>query len=223
MGRLTHLQALEAESIFVLREVAATCEKPVLLYSIGKDSAVLLHLAMKAFAPGKPPFPLLHVDTGWKFREMIAFRDLTAKRLGLDLIVHVNEEGVKAGVNPITSGSAVHTDVMKTQGLKQALDLYAQAQAAGRPFEVVIMDLTVPGAMGGREATARLLEQDPHARIVVSSGYSNDPVMSDPARYGFTGILRKPYTKDDLNVVVVEQLAARRATSASGVKGEVEA
>ena len=106
---------------------------------------------------------------------------------------------------------------------EQALDLYAQAQAAGRPFEVVIMDLTVPGAMGGREATARLLEQDPHARIVVSSGYSNDPVMSDPARYGFTGILRKPYTKDDLNVVVVEQLAARRATSASGVKGEVEA
>lgn len=131
MGRLTHLQALEAESIFVLREVAATCEKPVLLYSIGKDSAVLLHLAMKAFAPGKPPFPLLHVDTGWKFREMIAFRDLTAKRLGLDLIVHVNEEGVKAGVNPITSGSAVHTDVMKTQGLKQALDKYGFDAAFG--------------------------------------------------------------------------------------------
>jgi len=131
VGRLTHLQALEAESIFVLREVAATCEKPVLLYSIGKDSAVLLHLAMKAFAPGKPPFPLLHVDTGWKFREMIAFRDLTAKRLGLDLIVHVNEEGVKAGVNPITSGSAVHTDVMKTQGLKQALDKYGFDAAFG--------------------------------------------------------------------------------------------
>ena len=131
MGRLTHLQALEAESIFVLREVAATCEKPVLLYSIGKDSAVLLHLAMKAFATGKPPFPLLHVDTGWKFREMIAFRDLTAKRLGLDLIVHVNEEGVKAGVNPITSGSAVHTDVMKTQGLKQALDKYGFDAAFG--------------------------------------------------------------------------------------------
>lgn len=131
MGRLTHLQALEAESIFILREVAATCEKPVLLYSIGKDSAVLLHLAMKAFAPGKPPFPLLHVDTGWKFREMIAFRDLTAKRLGLDLIVHVNEEGVNAGVNPIASGSAVHTDVMKTQGLKQALDKYGFDAAFG--------------------------------------------------------------------------------------------
>lgn len=131
MVRLTHLQELEAESIFVLREVAATCERPVLLYSIGKDSAVLLHLAMKAFAPGKPPFPLLHVDTGWKFREMIAFRDETAKRLGLDLIVHVNEDGVRAGVNPVTSGSATHTDVMKTQALKQALDKYGFDAAFG--------------------------------------------------------------------------------------------
>ncbi|MCB1541107.1 MAG: sulfate adenylyltransferase subunit CysD [Rhodoblastus sp.] len=131
MGRLTHLQALEADSIFILREVVATCERPVLLYSIGKDSAVLLHLALKAFSPGKPPFPLLHVDTGWKFREMIAFRDETARRLDLDLIVHVNQEGVAAGVNPITSGSAVHTDVMKTQGLKQALDLYGFDAAFG--------------------------------------------------------------------------------------------
>ena len=131
MGRLTHLQALEAESIFILREVVATCERPVLLYSIGKDSAVLLHLALKAFAPGKPPFPLLHVDTGWKFREMIAFRDETAKRYGLDLIVHINQEGVAGGVNPITSGSAVHTDVMKTQGLKQALDAYGFDAAFG--------------------------------------------------------------------------------------------
>jgi sulfate adenylyltransferase subunit 2 len=128
---MTHLQTLEAESIFILREVAATCERPVLLYSIGKDSAVLLHLAMKAFAPGKPPFPLLHVDTTWKFREMIAFRDETAKRLGLELIVHVNEEGVKAGVSPVASGSAVHTDVMKTQGLKQALDMYGFDAAFG--------------------------------------------------------------------------------------------
>ncbi len=128
---MTHLQTLEAESIFILREVAATCERPVLLYSIGKDSAVLLHLAMKAFAPGKPPFPLLHVDTTWKFREMISFRDETAKRLGLDLIVHVNEEGVKAGVGPVASGSAVHTDVMKTQGLKQALDKYGFDAAFG--------------------------------------------------------------------------------------------
>ncbi|HEY5796859.1 MAG TPA: sulfate adenylyltransferase subunit CysD [Bosea sp. (in: a-proteobacteria)] len=126
-----HLQKLEAEAIFILREVAATCDNPVLLYSIGKDSAVLLHLAMKAFAPGKPPFPLLHVDTTWKFREMIAFRDETARRLGLELIVHVNEDGVKAGIDPISSGSRIHTDVMKTQGLKQALDKYGFDAAFG--------------------------------------------------------------------------------------------
>ncbi len=131
MGRLTHLQALEAESIFILREVVATCEKPVLLYSIGKDSAVLLHLALKAFAPGKLPFPLLHVDTGWKFREMIEFRDETVRRLELDLIVHINQEGVDAGVSPVASGSAVHTDVMKTQGLKQALEKFGFDAAFG--------------------------------------------------------------------------------------------
>jgi sulfate adenylyltransferase subunit 2 len=126
-----HLQKLEAEAIFILREVAATCDNPVLLYSIGKDSAVLLHLAMKAFAPGKPPFPLLHVDTTWKFREMIAFRDETARRLGLELIVHINQDGVKAGIDPISSGSRIHTDVMKTQGLKQALDKYGFDAAFG--------------------------------------------------------------------------------------------
>ena len=131
MSTMTHLQRLEAEAIFILREVAATAEKPVLLYSIGKDSAVLLHLAMKAFYPGKPPFPLLHVDTGWKFREMISFRDETVKRLGLDLIVHINQEGVKAGIGPLTHGSQLHTDVMKTQGLKQALDLYGFDAAFG--------------------------------------------------------------------------------------------
>lgn len=124
MKPLTHLQKLEAEAIFILREVAATAEKPVLLYSIGKDSAVLLHLALKAFAPGKLPFPLLHVDTGWKFREMIEFRDQTARRLGLDLLVHINPDGLAAGIGPLSHGSAVHTDVMKTQGLKQALDKY---------------------------------------------------------------------------------------------------
>jgi sulfate adenylyltransferase subunit 2 len=129
--QLSHLQKLEAEAIFIIREVAATCEKPVLLYSIGKDSAVLLHLAMKAFYPGKPPFPLLHVDTTWKFRDMIAFRDQTASRLGLDLIVHINEEGVRAGVSPFASGSRLHTDVMKTQGLKQALDKYGFDAAFG--------------------------------------------------------------------------------------------
>ena len=128
---LTHLQALEAESIHIFREVAATCENPVLLYSIGKDSAVLLHLAMKAFAPSKMPFPMLHVDTTWKFREMISFRDKLAKDLGLDLIVHINEEGVKQGINPVDSGSRIHTDVMKTQGLKQALDKYKFDAAFG--------------------------------------------------------------------------------------------
>jgi sulfate adenylyltransferase subunit 2 len=114
-----------------MREVAAEFRNPVMLYSIGKDSSVMLHLAMKAFYPSKPPFPLLHVDTTWKFREMIRFRDETAKRLGLDLIVHVNEEGVKRGVNPFDSGSAVHTQVMKTEGLKQALDKYKFDAAFG--------------------------------------------------------------------------------------------
>src|SRR6185369_14039581 len=120
--RLTHLDRLEAESIHIMREVVAECERPVLLYSIGKDSSVLLHLAMKAFAPGKLPFPLLHVDTTWKFKEMIRFRDRTARENGLELIVHVNKEGVARGISPMTHSSEVHTDVMKTQGLKQALD-----------------------------------------------------------------------------------------------------
>src|SRR4051812_19415667 len=131
MKSLTHLQRLEAESIHIFREVAVTCENPVLLYSIGKDSAVLLHLALKAFYPSPLPFPLLHVDTTWKFREMIAFRDRRARDLGCRLIVHVNEEGLKAGVNPFTSGSRLHTDVMKTQGLKQALDRYKFDAAFG--------------------------------------------------------------------------------------------
>jgi sulfate adenylyltransferase subunit 2 len=120
--QLTHLQQLEAESIYIIREAMAECSNPVLLYSIGKDSAVLLHLAMKAFAPGKLPFPLLHVDTTWKFRDMIAFRDRRARELGLDLKVHVNRDGVARGIGPITHGSEVHTDVMKTQALRQALD-----------------------------------------------------------------------------------------------------
>jgi sulfate adenylyltransferase subunit 2 len=131
MTRLTHLQRLEAESIHILREVVAECERPVMLYSIGKDSAVMLHLAMKAFYPAKPPFPLLHVDTTWKFREMIAFRDRMAKDLGLNLIVHINQDGVAKGINPFTHGSAIHTDVMKTQALKQALDKYGFDAAFG--------------------------------------------------------------------------------------------
>ncbi|MBW0002791.1 MAG: sulfate adenylyltransferase subunit CysD [Hyphomicrobiales bacterium] len=117
-----HLRELEAESIFILREAAAEFRNPVMLYSIGKDSSVLLHLALKAFAPGKPPFPLLHVDTLWKFREMIAFRDATATRLGIPLIIHVNALGVERGISPIASGSALHTHVMKTEALRQALD-----------------------------------------------------------------------------------------------------
>lgn len=124
MATMTHLDALEAESIHILREVAAAFEKPVMMYSIGKDSSVMLHLARKAFFPGKIPFPLLHVDTTWKFREMIAFRDETAKRYDLDLIIYTNEEGIKNNVGPFTHGSKVHTDIMKTQALKQALNLH---------------------------------------------------------------------------------------------------
>ena len=119
-----HLRRLESESIYIFREVAAEFEHPVLMYSIGKDSSVLLHLAMKAFYPGKPPFPLLHIDTTWKFREMIAFRDARAADLGLDLIVHTNPDGLAQGINPIASGSALHTDIMKTQALKQALNAH---------------------------------------------------------------------------------------------------
>ena len=117
MPALTHLERLEAESIDIMREAVAESERPVMLYSIGKDSSVMLHLALKAFHPSPPPFPLLHVDTGWKFREMILFRDETVRRLGLDLIVHINEDGRGRGVNPISSGSALHTQVMKTEGL----------------------------------------------------------------------------------------------------------
>jgi sulfate adenylyltransferase subunit 2 len=130
-GGLTHLQRLEAESIHIMREVVAECERPVMLYSIGKDSSVMLHLAMKAFHPGRPPFPFLHVDTTWKFREMIEFRDRKARELGIDLLVHINPDGVAQGVGPITHGSQVHTDVMKTQGLKQALDKYGFDAAFG--------------------------------------------------------------------------------------------
>ena len=118
----TRLRRLEAEAIHIVRETVAEFERPVILYSIGKDSSAMLHVAQKAFAPAKPPFPLLHIDTTWKFREMIAFRDATAARLGMDLLVHVNEEGLKRGVSPVASGSAVHTQVMKTEGLRQALD-----------------------------------------------------------------------------------------------------
>src|SRR3954465_7603440 len=128
---LDHLARLEADSIDIFREAVAESARPVLLYSIGKDSSVLLHLARKAFHPSRPPFPLLHVDTTWKFREMIAFRDETVTRLGLKLIVHINEDGVKRGINPFDSGSNIHTQVMKTDGLKQALDKYGFDAAFG--------------------------------------------------------------------------------------------
>ena len=129
--RLTHLQRLEAESIQIFREVVAECEKPVMLYSIGKDSSVMLHVAKKAFYPAPPPFPLLHVDTTWKFRAMYEFRDRMARESGMELIVYVNPEGIARGINPFTHGSQVHTDVMKTQGLKQALDKYGFDAAFG--------------------------------------------------------------------------------------------
>jgi sulfate adenylyltransferase subunit 2 len=128
---LTHLQRLEAESIHIMREVVAEADNPVMLYSIGKDSAVMLHLAMKAFHPAKPPFPLLHVDTRWKFRDMYAFRDRMAKELGLELLVHINPDGVAKDINPFTHGSSIHTDIMKTEGLKQALDKYGFDAAFG--------------------------------------------------------------------------------------------
>ena len=128
---LSHLDRLESESIHIIREIAVECRNPVMLYSIGKDSTVMLHLALKAFAPGRLPFPVLHVDTTWKFRDMIRFRDETAARLGLDLIVHVNEEGLARGIGPFSHGSRMHTDVMKTQALKQALDRHGFDAAFG--------------------------------------------------------------------------------------------
>ncbi len=129
--RITHLKQLEAESIHIMREVAAEFDNPVMLYSVGKDSSVMLHLAKKAFAPGVPPFPLMHVDTTWKFREMIEFRDYMAKKLGMKLIVHQNPEGLAMNINPFVHGSSKHTDIMKTQGLKQALDKYGFDAAFG--------------------------------------------------------------------------------------------
>jgi sulfate adenylyltransferase subunit 2 len=129
--KLTHLKELEAESIHIIREVAAEFERPVMLYSVGKDSAVMLHLTMKAFFPGKPPFPLLHVDTTWKFKEMIEFRDQLVEKLGLELLIHINQDGVDQGIGPFTHGSKKHTDVMKTDGLKQALDKYQFDAAFG--------------------------------------------------------------------------------------------
>ena len=130
MEKLDHLDALEAEAIYIIREVAAECENPVMLYSIGKDSSVMLHLAMKAFYPEKPPFPFLHVDTTWKFKEMIQFRDQIAKKLGIEMLVYTNQEGVEQGINPFDHGSA-YTDIMKTQALKQALTKYGFTAAFG--------------------------------------------------------------------------------------------
>ncbi|MBT3319968.1 MAG: sulfate adenylyltransferase subunit CysD [Clostridia bacterium] len=130
MKELTHLDQLEAEAIYIIREVAAECEKPVMLYSVGKDSSVLLHLALKAFYPQKPPFPFMHIDTTWKFKQMIAFRDRRAKELGIEMIVHTNEQGVAQGINPFDNGAA-YTDIMKTQALKEGLDKHGFTAAFG--------------------------------------------------------------------------------------------
>jgi len=130
MNQLSHLDVLEAEAIYIMREVVANCEKPVMLYSIGKDSSVMLHLALKAFYPEKPPFPFLHIDTTWKFKEMIAFRDRIAKEKGIEMLVYTNEEGIKQGINPFDHGSA-YTDIMKTQALRAALDKYQFTAAFG--------------------------------------------------------------------------------------------
>lgn len=130
MSELSHLDKLEAEAIYIIREVAAECEKPVMLYSIGKDSSVMLHLALKAFYPEKPPFPFMHIDTTWKFKEMIEFRDRTAEKYGIEMLVHTNEEGVRQGINPFDHGSA-YTDIMKTQALKQGLNKYGFTAAFG--------------------------------------------------------------------------------------------
>ena len=130
MKVLSHLDRLEAEAIYIIREVAAECENPVMLYSIGKDSSVMLHLAMKAFYPEKPPFPFMHIDTTWKFKEMIEFRDRRAKELGIELIVYTNKEGIEQGINPFDHGAA-YTDIMKTQALKDALNMYGFTAAFG--------------------------------------------------------------------------------------------
>ena len=144
MGTLSHLDELEAEAIYIIREVAAECEKPVMLYSIGKDSSVMLHLAMKAFYPEKPPFPFMHIDTTWKFKDMIKFRDDTAKKLGIEMIVYSNEEGIKQGINPFDHGSA-YTDIMKTQALKQANETVFSL--AGRQPEFRGMGTTLVAAL----------------------------------------------------------------------------
>ena len=177
MSEFSHLDKLEAEAIYIIREVAAECEKPVMLYSIGKDSSVMLHLAMKAFYPEKPPFPFLHVNTTWKFKEMIEFRDKTAKKLGIDMIEYINEQGVKDGINPFDHGSA-YTDIMKTQALKQALDKYGFTAAFG----------------GGRrdEEKSRAKERKPASRDV-EIVQSQDPETSGSTSISIVKLDRDGY------------------------------
>lgn len=169
------LEKLENEAIYILRETVAQCANPVMLYSIGKDSSVLLHLAMKAFYPAKPPFPLLHVDTTWKFREMITFRDQRVKELGLKLIVHTNEDGIKEGVNPFTHGSALYTDIMKTTALRQALDHYK-----------------FYAAIGGARRDEEKSRAKERIFSVRSSGHRWDPKNQRPEPWAlYNGVLKK--------------------------------
>ncbi len=187
--RLTHLRQLEAESIHIIREVAAEFSNPVMMYSIGKDSSVMLHLARKAFYPGTLPFPLLHVDTGWKFREMYEFRDRTAKAYGCELLVHKNPEGVAMGINPFVHGSAKHTDIMKTEGLKQALNKYgltrpsARAPRRGkRPAPKSVSTLSVTASTAGiRKTSARSCGTTTTARSTRAKAFASSRSLTGPS------------------------------------------
>lgn len=188
--RLTHLRQLEAESIHIIREVAAEFSNPVMLYSIGKDSSVMLHLARKAFYPGTLPFPLLHVDTGWKFREMYEFRDRTAKAYGCELLVHKNPEGVAMGINPFVHGSAKHTDIMKTEGLKQALNKYGFDAAFGgarrdeeksRAKERIYFSVTASIA-GIRKISARSCGTTTTGKLTKAKAFASSRSLTGPSR-----------------------------------------
>ena len=179
-ARQSHLKRLEAEAIFIMREVVATFERPVMLYSIGKDSSVMLHLALKAFYPAPPPFPLLHVDTTWKFREMIAFRDAVAKKYGLDLRVHTNREGLASGINPFDHGSQHYTQVMKTEALKQALDAGRFDAAFGGARRDEEKSRAKERIFSFRSASPCLGPQEPAAGALVALQHARESRRIDP-------------------------------------------